>query len=209
MTNLYTSNFKLPSRICIVGPGPNGKAFYDAIPKDAFVIAINKAVMIPDISIDVWLINHAHQDWYPEADANYDGKRVYNLRAALEASPNLSGAKNWFYFDTPQDIQINKFDQINNQIHHGGTVASAALQLAFLFGSREVLLCGIDMSGYGYWDGTLNTEPEMQEAHGESWHALTVLNPLIRFLEEEKEMRIMSLSPTRLDVARYEIKTST
>ena len=40
----------------------------------------------------------------------------------------------------------------------GGTVTGCALQLAYNLGATTILLCGADMSGDDYWDGTANPQ---------------------------------------------------
>ena len=204
MKDLYQSDFQLPNQIYIVGPGPQGKAFYNTIPPEAFVIALNKAVLIPDLSIDAWLINHTHQLWFPEADATYTGTRIYRREAALQVLPNLSGPEHWYYYHASQNIDIKKFHRMEQQLQFGGTVASSALQIAYYFGAREVLLCGIDMAGYRYWDGSTDPEVTHYKRFVKSWAALRVINPLIQYLKEEKGMQITSISPTHLKVPRYE-----
>ena len=204
MKDLYKSDISFPEVLYIVGPGPQGKVFYKTIPKNAFLIALNKAVMIPDLSVDVWMINHAHQDWYDEASDNYSGMRILRRQAFYEAKRALSGPDYWYYYLTPEDIDITKLHRVEQGLQYGGTVAASAIQIAYHFGARQVILCGIDMSGNGYWDGTINREVMLQRNQNESWKALEVLNPLVQYLRQQKGMRITSISPTYLEVPRCE-----
>jgi hypothetical protein len=74
------------------------------------------------------------------------------------------------------------------------------MQLAYNFGAREILLCGVDLSDDGYFDGTVNVHPQ----HGETWNVVQYLNPLIRWMVEERGIKIATLSPTQLAVAVYQ-----
>ena len=202
MQDLYKSDIRFPQVLYIVGPGPQGKVFYKNIPKNAFVIALNKAVMIPHLSVDVWIINHTHQDWFDEAWANYSGIRILRHQALHEDQRTFSGPEHWYYYLTPEDIDITKLHRIEQRLQYGGTVAASALQIAYHFGCRKVILCGIDMSGNGYWDGTINHGAMLQNKQDESWRALKVLNPLIQYLVQQKGMRITSMSPTYLEIPK-------
>ena len=85
-TNIFTSDFRLPERVCIVAPGPQGKAYYGAIPADHLVIAVSKSVLIPQLRPQVWLMNHVHQPWFDEAIGGFDGIRVFHQDAVKMTS---------------------------------------------------------------------------------------------------------------------------
>jgi hypothetical protein len=205
LIDLYTSSFRLPRRVCILAPGPGGKAHHGRIPGDAFVIAVNKAVLIPDVKPDLWMINHSDQDWYPAADVRYQGPRLYNHSAAVGARPPPPAGQDHLYYLPPErklDAQaLHLLD--DGRIRFGGTIVASALQLAHHFGAREAILCGVDMSGNQYWDGVENPDASTRHMHGEEWLAVPLLNPLIRFLEG-RGLRITTLSPTRLDVPLHD-----
>lgn len=200
LKNIYESDFRLSPKVCILAPGPNGKAHYDEIGRDWCVIAVNKAVMIPQVRPDMWMINHSNQDWYPAADEQFNGKRVYRLGAAPTAAPPLESGP-WYYYAPPDKrLDPNNLAEIEDGIiRFGGTVVASALQLAYHFGGREVFLCGVDMSGHDYWDATTNDDPAARVLHGETWEAVPYLNPLIEYLSG-RGLRICSLSPTKLNV---------
>jgi hypothetical protein len=204
LLNIYESDFRLPEAVCILAPGPNGKAYYDLIAGDWCVIAVNKAVLIREVRPDVWLINHSHQDWYPAAHEYFTGVRVYRLEAAVTAWPSPLELDLCYYYAPPEKRMDpgNLAELDDGIIRWGGTVVASALQLAYNFGARELFLCGVDMSGNEYWDNTSNGDQAMRDLHGEAWAAVPYLDALIKHLSG-KGVGIYSLSPTKLNVPAY------
>ena len=205
--NIFESNFRLPPKVCIVAPGPNGKKHYHEIPMDFSVIAVNKAVLISEIKVDIWILNQMTpvvQQWYNEADAKFKGTRIFRYSAAVTMPP--SKVNNGYSFRTVtapgEQLYPTICKPIDGIIRGGGSITACAIQLAYNFGASEILLCGVDMSGDGYWDNTLN----VQDSHGETWAASAKINFLIRWLTEERDIKISTLSPTKLDVPEYQPK---
>ena len=48
--NIYESDYRLPEKVCVVAPGPQGRHYYHQIPEDYSVIVVSKAVLIPEIT---------------------------------------------------------------------------------------------------------------------------------------------------------------
>jgi len=198
LVNVFGSDFRLPPKVCIVAPGPNGCGHYREIPPDFFLIAVSKAVLIPSIRPRVWMMNHVHQGWYPQADRAFRGIRVFGEHAGREARP--PEGETWYVYDSEgRRLSPDRVEPIDGCIRIGATVTGCALQLACHFGARTILLCGADMSGDGYWDGTANPQP----AHGDSWPAARSLTLLTRWMREEKGISVATLSPTRIEVPFY------
>ncbi len=206
---IFESDFALPPSVCILAPGLKGKPHYTDIPDDCCVIALNKAVLIPDVRIDVWLMNLDDQDWFETANAAFDDVRVFwreeeSLACDLTVEKRLLAIDNTdcYYFRVLRPglhhlrtgVSIEQL--IGPHILSGGTVTGAALQLAYHFGAREVLLCGTDMSGDAYWDGSVGE----QLGHGEIWSCIGELNTLIRWMTQTHGITVTTLSPTKLDV---------
>lgn len=186
--------------MCILAPGPNGKPHYGDIPDDCCLIAVSKAVLIPGVEADFWVMNHADQDWFEAADAAFRGTRVFRHEAVLEAEAVLGEAfSGYSYHALRGPLGLVVFKPVDRVIRSGGSVSGCALQFAYNFGAKEILLCGVDMSGDSYWDGTLNVQPQ----HGEVWNVVQYLNPLIRWMVEERGIRIATLSSTKLAVPFY------
>jgi len=200
LPELFASNLELPPKVCVVAPGPNGKGHYASIPSDFCVIAVAKAILITEVSADIWMMTHSHQAWYGEADAAFDGLRIYSYDAAMRVLPTLAGKKNCYYFKPhPELLDPNGVRSVDRVIKYGGTIVGNAIQFAYHFGATDILLCGADMSGDGYWDGTLNHE----RVHGDVWDAVSYLNPLLEWLRSEKGINISTLSQTKLCVPKY------
>lgn len=200
LPDVLASGVRLPERVCVVAPGPNGREAHCRIPPGACVIAVSKAVLIPEVKADLWMMTHSHQDWYAAADAAFTGMRVYSYQAARAARPSLAQRPGCYGFRLVQDqLHPRLMKPIDGMIRRGGTVTGCAIQLAYNLGAREILLCGVDMSGDGYFDGSLNPE----RVHGDTWLAAARLNVMIRWLREAKGVAVATLSPTRLEVPAY------
>jgi hypothetical protein len=195
--DIFQSGLRLPPKVCIVAPGPNGRGRYREIPADCYVIAVSKAVLIPSIRPQLWMMNHTHQDWYRQADAAFHGVRVYGDLASSQVSP--PEGETWYSYTAEGSLRPDRVEPIDGCIRIGGSVTGGALQLAYNFGARLILLCGADMSGDDYWDGTANPQP----AHGSTWLAASCLNPLIRWLVRERGLWVATLSETQLQVPWY------
>lgn len=197
-TDVFDSDLHLPEKVCIVAPGPNGAGHYREIPSGFTVIAVSKAVLIPDLRPSLWMMNHVRQDWFAAADKSFTGIRVFKQDAAQESKLiNSHHAGERYSFDPPKDaLGLESFVTVDGCIRIGATISACAVQLAYNFGAREILLCGVDMSGDGYYDGTLNVHPH----HGTTWPAAARLNVLIKWLTEHRGLKFSTLSPTKLDL---------
>jgi hypothetical protein len=200
IVDIFDSSLRLPDKVCIVAPGINGRTFYASIPPEFYVIAVSKAVLIPDTEPKLWMMNHADQDWYPQANKRFEGIRVFGNRAIYDAGSSLVETKDCYSF-TPLggEKSLGHCPEVEGVIRTGGSVLGNALQFAYNFGAREILLCGADLSGDDYFDDTSNIQPE----HGEVWPMVTNLNPMIDWMIKIKGIEISTLSPTKLDVSFY------
>jgi len=205
--DVFTSDFRLPPKVCIVAPGPNGREYYQKIPNDFYIIAVNKAVLIPEVQADVWMLNHMTENvqrWYGEADAKFNGIRVFRYSASVTMPP--SRVKEGYFFQTAtmpsEQLNSSMPESIDGVIRAEGSITGCAIQLAYNFGVSEILLCGVDMSGDRYWDGTIN----IQASHGNTWPVSANVNSLIKWLAAEKGIKIFTLSPTKLEVPKYKPK---
>ena len=187
--------------MCVLAPGPQGRFYYDQIPEDCCVIAISKAVLIPEVQADIWVMNHADQDWFEQAYASFEGMRVFRHEAIVEAQAVLGEPPACYSYQALRGaLGLVVFKPVDGVIRSGGSVAGVALQFAYNFGAREILLCGLDLSGDGYFDGTVNVDPK----HGETWNVVQYLDPLVRWMVEERGLKIATLSPTQLAVPVYQ-----
>jgi hypothetical protein len=199
--DVFQTDFRLPARVCILAPGPNGREHHGAIPTDYAVIAVSKAVLIEEAPRKaVWFMNHADQAWFGEANARFRGIRVFSRDALGQARDALQHLEHCYYYEPgPGLLTPETADRVDGAIRYGTTVSGAALQFAYNFGATDILLCGVDMSGDDYWDGTKNVHP----FHGETWPAALTINHLIRWLIESRGVRVSTLSATRLEVPAH------
>ena len=199
--DIFKSDFRLRTKVCVLAPGPNGRDHHREIPTDFQVIAVSKAALVREVRAEVWMMNHVEQDWFREANERFEGVRVFKHDAALRAEAELAGKGGCYYFKPPDDtLETTVRLPVEGFIRIGATISACAVQLAYNFGAREILLCGVDMSGDAYFDDTLNVHPN----HGETWSAAQRLDPLIKWMVEERGLKISTLSPTKLSVPRYE-----
>jgi hypothetical protein len=199
--DVFRSNFRLSPKVCILAPGPNGKGHYHEIPADYEVIAVSKAVLIDDVPKKrVWVMCHGDQGWFERANLAFRGSRVFSADALREARDKLNLDETCYFFEPPVDgIEPETFDRIDGSIRYGTTVSGCALQIAYNFGAREILLCGVDMSGDDYWDGTRNVHVH----HGETWPVSQKLDLMIRWLGATRGVRVATLSETKLQVPTH------
>jgi hypothetical protein len=194
------SDLRLGRKVCIVAPGRNGRGHYERIPADFQIVAVSKAVLIPDLQPAIWIMTHSDQPWFAEANRSFHGIRVFSYDAALHAADALQDTPDCYYFVPPRDSflepQVRPPDGI---IRYGATVVACAIQFACIYGAAEILLCGVDLSGDEYFDGTVNVNAH----HGDTWPAVQRLQPLLAHLIDDKRLLIATLSPTRLDLPTY------
>ena len=199
--DIFRTDFRLPEKVCILAPGPNGLGHYGEIPSDYEVIAVSKAVMIAEVPRKrLWMMCHANQDWFETANAAFHGMRVFGHVALQAARAKLDPTGTYYYFKAADGLlEPETISRVDGAICLGTSISGCALQFAYNFGARQILLCGVDMSGDGYWDGSQNAN----EVHGEVWHAAQRFNHLIRWMEEERGVQIASLSKTQLQVRSH------
>ena len=198
--DIFKSDFRLRPKVCILAPGPNGRDHHREIPSDFQVIAVSKAALVREVRSEVWMMNHVEQDWFREANEMFEGVRVFKYDAALKVKDELERKGGCYYFKPPEEtLEPNVRQPVEGFIRIGATISACAIQLAYNFGAREILLCGVDMSGDAYYDDTLNVHPH----HGETWPAAQRLDPLIKWMVEERGLKVSTLSPTKLSVPRY------
>lgn len=199
--DISRSGLQLGRRVCIVAPGPNGRGHYGRIPDNFQVVAVSKAVLIPGLRPSVWVMTHGDQPWFAEANRGFRGIRLFSADAAAHAADALQGTPDCYAFVPPRDsfLDVEVRTPLDGVIRYGATVSACAVQFAAFFGAVEILLCGVDLSGDEYFDGTVNVNPH----HGECWPAARRLQALLDHLVERERLAIATLSPTKLELPAY------
>ncbi|MDC8005422.1 DUF115 domain-containing protein [Aureisphaera galaxeae] len=203
---ILSSGITFGPKVCIVAPGPNGVAHYDAIPQDFTVIAVNKAMLIDGLEPDWWVIAHCDTQWFREADRKFRGNRIYRDVTVPEITETaLKNSENRIYeYKTAEELlQADKVLPVQGYIRKGASVSAVSVQLAYNLGAAEILLCGVDMSGNKYWDKSENEDPNVLHLHGEVWDSVSRFNPLLHYMRHELGVKISTLSETTLNVPFY------
>jgi hypothetical protein len=183
---VFESGLTLPRTVCIVGSGPSALQAIARRPAGVFTVALNKAVLIPGLGPDLWLMNQLTSDslgYYRAAAAAHPHvPRLFRLGTALATAAEHAGRNDctWFLARQAPDEELRDDRDLppGRLVRSGGTVAGCALQIAFALGAREILLGGVDMRAAGYWDGTTNPrDPKTGD-----WRHVAILDRLITHL---------------------------
>jgi hypothetical protein len=186
--------------VYVLAPGPNGIDYWDEIPEDAFVIVVNKAIeLIHDRSIQcsscLWLIseNSAFQtEWFQTYKDAYSG--ILCVGKALVGPGNLKDDEYYKVFDYHGRVAVEQIiDVVPDALSIGTTVSGMAIQLAWHIGANKIVLCGIDMGG-DYFDGTERIGGTAFGMYCEH------MDRLMKRMKDKRDVEIVSLSPTRLNV---------
>jgi len=202
-------DWKFPSdEVYILAPGPNGKAHYDRIPADAWVIGVNKAIMLREQApISIWLCADGtlpKQEWFDDAVKTVINE---NFQLSLSSSPTACFDKGVllatypdvpYYFTHGHALRRSpKFAPEQGVLCSGGSISGQAIQLAYWLGAKCIVMVGVDMTGGTYFDGTANLNPRLLP-DGTSKHC-RMLNGLCQWLKA-RGVDVVSLSPTALGV---------
>jgi len=190
--DLFKSNFRCPEHITILGPGPRGKAHWDEIPADSFVIAVNYAITIP-VRIDAWCV----ADWWAIKTPWFKKglSRPQIIRFFSQGLHRKSKAKCNYTFRFVPRFTPHKYLPVPEMFKPDGTVAAITMELGARFGAKRISLCGIDMSGAKYYDG--NESKSETCPHGEIWAYVPYVNSLIEYYTR-RGVTFRSVSETKL-----------
>lgn len=184
--------------VYIVGSGPNGKEHYSRV--NGTVIAINKAIeAVPCIAY--WLClapGLISQGYFHHMmhDCIFDKFSTH--------LPIVSGALVQNYPEAPYTftegphLTATEHCIVTGVLRRGAGTTGCALQLAQQLGAKRCILCGIDMKGIEYWDGTVNDTKRSINPDG-SWTQAIMLQ---RVVDEVKRQGcdVVSMSETLLNV---------
>lgn len=164
---IFSSGFRFPERVCLIAPGPSAARHLRHIPGNFSRLAVNKAVLIADARADYWVMNQLTQNsltYFTEANATFSGTRIFRLPTAWACRKQIfpRSSKQCFWFMARQSptecITDEHLPALSKCVRSGATIAGCALQMLATLGASEILLCGLDMFGNQYWDGSENVE---------------------------------------------------
>jgi hypothetical protein len=213
-TDVCIADWSMPERVFIVGSGPLGVPHYDRIPTDAFIIVVNKMILSPlGTRAAIWMVtdpNHPRYEWF----CTFMGGIKDSGRSLLLQDVKVGGPPIPFMdydriithfpyvrcmYRTGPPLFEGAFNLPPNRLRSGATVAGQAVQLAAKKGVREIFLCGLDMFGDTYFDGTKHEEAKRANR---TWGALPNFNKVVKFLSVRQGIKFASLSETRIAVDR-------
>jgi hypothetical protein len=205
-------------RVYILASGPNGKEYYDRVPKDAFTISVNSMVKNPHFpNPDIWMaMDHRIVDEETASDKwweNFEMPDTFTLFGARLVNrlymENVLGTMKpkhrlimphayWSYQPdvTGKDLLGHDPLMFKEKIIRGGlTVSGCATQVGLLIGAKEIILVGVDMNGPGHWDGFENPDPLYE---GE-WIWAVKFAQFCNRLEQYHGVKVYTLSPSKLE----------
>ena len=198
--NVFKAKPKMPICVTIIAPGPAGKAYWESLPNH--YLAVNKAIEIP-LDMDSWMVSDwwaVKVDWFHRANITAPHKNITRYFSdglltkvddAEYSFPLVDGR------ECQQPLGSGTYEPVPGKFRPDGTVVGSAIELCARFGSREIALCGVDMFGDRYFDGTESTSVTCQ--HKGVWAYVPYLNSLIEWVKAQG-IDIYSISPTALDV---------
>ena len=120
--DIFDSDVRLPARICILAPGPEGRPYYSRVPASFAVCAVSKAVLVPGVSARYWVMTHAEQAWFDEANRRFTGTRVFSHDAMMAARDRLAGTRDCYYFKpSEQTLDEHRVWPVEGTIRYGAT----------------------------------------------------------------------------------------
>lgn len=186
--------------VCVVATGPNGADRYQYIPPNAFIIAVNGAIDIPDIEADLWMcvdLNVRKEQWFWD---NLPGSRdiaVFSYSLGMAMDDEI--APRWFVKQGPQ-LEESDPEIHSNDIRTAVSVTGSAMQLAYNLGAKYISIIGADFSGAQYWNGTTARDAVNND---KNWTpAKYKLDRMIEWMID-RDISLESLSPTKLKIPQF------
>lgn len=198
--DVHDSIFTLPETVYILAAGPNGKDVYNKIPKDACIIAVNRAAAIPDVPKPyIWMVaDHTatKKRYFKQIWDSFDGLKVFSISAAnrVKSYGVMFSEKHFVFNLIPKQRRGRGFKPVERCFQINGTVAGDAIWLTYIKGCSKVILVGVDLSGDKDFTGEF---PEDGRKHGDIWNSAKRLDEQIEY-QKKQGMSVISLSETKL-----------
>ncbi len=176
------------SKVCIVGPHPSVTNAIQFIDPDAFIIALNRAVLIPEIDPDVFICADPvcpTEEWFKDA-LQRKVSRLFSREVVIELPSNVQ-VDMMFFQQT--NLKTNDVEPKKGELRYNGTVFAQALQACYWTGVREVEVAGVMLEGSEYFNGEI--QEKQKRGHWSTY--VNICNALIKYLTVVKGMHITSL----------------
>ena len=199
-------SLKFPESVYLLGSGPNGINHYSSIPKDSYVMAVNRAVLIPSVlpvsfDIDAWVIadhNVIQNSYYSEIRNKFKGIKIFSMEAALRDKVfGKDDLPSYTFFQHPRSTRCLTYRTGMDDYQMEGTVGAVAVQILARKGVKRIILCGFDVSGDIDFQGKLPKD----HRHGSLWKASKFFDSTINYFQTQG-VEISSLSETRLSLCQ-------
>lgn len=206
---------KVPERVCILAPGINAakEDAYERITAD-YIIAVNYAALIPEYSVINWPKNKkinawcvaefipSTVKWFERGCREFKGIMYFTIRTCMGGRigiPHPWGDR--FFTFRRCGTHIARESQIydptiEGPFHPLTTGVGIAACVAKECGAKYIELCGVDMFGNLYFDGSERGFPQL--ANAEIPHC-TMLDSCLAYLVN-RGVEIVTLSTTALEV---------
>lgn len=184
--------------VYIVGSGPNGKGHYSGLKSP--VIAINKAIeavtcraywlcLAPGLISESYF-HHMIGDCIFD---KFDGHLPILSKALCRNYPEAP-----YTFTEGQHLAASDVGIRAGVLRRGAGTVGCALQLAQQLGAVRCILCGCDMKGLDYFDGTVNEAKRSINPDG-SWTQIAMLQQLVDEIKRQG-CDVVSMTETLLNV---------
>ncbi|HSW65408.1 MAG TPA: hypothetical protein VLH56_19180 [Dissulfurispiraceae bacterium] len=198
--DIFSSDIKLPETVYIVATGENGKDYYDYIPKDACTIGLNGAleIGIPFTYYIAFDLECPRQDWW-YCDM---GDAIPIFGTGIAHDPRC---KYYFKYRPALQQYQTMYDLIPGVLRGGASISACAIQFAYYFGAKRIIMVGVDMGGTRHWNGT-----DVGKAGRPRWTGADKIEILIEAMLREKEKYnpgfegVYTLSPSQIRVKQIE-----
>lgn len=181
----------IPKTVYIVAPGKNGLDHYRNIPKDAFVIVVNKGIEAP-VQANLWMVMDSSSEDKPWFRDNY---AQHNQIMCLSQK---YGRESAYTFKVGPSIGNYGITLKSGELQSGITIVACAIQLAYFAEAKKIILCGVDLYGGVYFDG--EKADYIKRRKDEPWsNILGRMNGLLATLYQ-KGVLFESLSETELTI---------
>jgi len=206
--NVIHSGVRLPDEIVILGTGPNGVPHYKQL-EGKFTAGLNKAVYA--MPLNIWAAqdpNLPRYKWFNDKcmalRAQKRGFDAADYKAGRWPIPMFDRTRvqkyyPWFplTFDVTKPMLGGDPKRINVRslrIAQGATVCGSFIQVAIHLGAKRIILCGIDMFGNVYFDGSKHKQASRK---GHVWSSYKALDALIKAARDHG-IDIVTVSKTAL-----------
>lgn len=214
--DIFKRGHTVPENVCILGPGINAMKTraYNRITADE-IIAINYAVLIKrflaesplievwpsDKEIDSWCVCEFDIDavpWFKKMFAILEVRRYFSTNTCVgvvNIPTPWDDDQLYTYQVAKKAMRSREYDPAEGLFHPDTTAIGVACCLAVELGAKRLELCGCDLFGNTYYDGTTRGQPQFNDAPIPNADRL---DSCLRYLVDKRGIEIVTLSETAL-----------